>query len=95
MAVYFFHVYFSQLENIYEQIIQITIHYSLYSTATQNHFQWNIGGGGSPTQHFRIGRVHFMLFIPFFSAFGTQRECCSQWNMGFSLTTFSVDFKVL
>ena len=24
-----------------------------------------------------------MLFIPFFSALGTQRACCSQWNMGF------------
>ena len=47
------------------------------------HFQWNMGGSGSPTQHFLIGHVHFMLFIPFFSALGTQRECCSQWNMGF------------
>ena len=32
------------------------------------HFQWNIGGVGSPTQHFRVGHVHFMLFILFFSA---------------------------
>ena len=47
------------------------------------HFQWNIGGGGSPTQHFRVGHVHFMVFIPFVSALGTQRECFSQWNMGY------------
>ena len=26
-----------------------------------------------------------MFYIPFFSALGTQRECCSQWNMGIGL----------
>ena len=34
------------------------------------------------TTLFRVGHVHFMLFMPFFSALGTQRECYSQWNMG-------------
>ena len=52
--------------------------FDFLATQREPHFQWNIGGGGSPMQHFRVGHVHFMLFIPFFSALGTQRECFSQ-----------------
>ena len=44
--------------------------------------QWNIGGVGSPTQNFRVGHVHFMLFMSISFASGTQRKLVFQWNMG-------------
>ena len=46
------------------------------------HFQWNIGGGGSPTQRFCVGHVHFMLFVSILFASGTQRKPVFQWSMG-------------
>ena len=51
-------------------------------TPTPEHSQWNIGGVGSPTQNFRIGHVHFMLFMSISFASGTQRTLIFQWNMG-------------
>ena len=56
-----------------------------YALATQRepHFQWNIGGVGSPTQNFRVGHVHFMLFMS-----GTQRKLVFQWNMGFNFFNY-------
>ena len=42
------------------------VYFICVGSQREPHFQWNIGGSGSPTQHFRVGHVHFMLFIPFF-----------------------------
>ena len=50
------------------------------------HFQWNIGGIGSPNQNFRVGDVHFMLFMSISFASGTQHKLVFQWNMGFSVS---------
>ena len=47
-------------------------------------FQWNIGDVGSPTQHFRVGHVHFMLFMSISFVSGTQPKLIFQWNMGFT-----------
>ena len=49
------------------------------------HFQWNIGGVGTPTQNLRVGHVHFMLFMSISFASGTQRKLVFQWNMGFTV----------
>ena len=49
------------------------------------HSQWNIGGGGSPTQNFCVGHVDFMLFLSISFALGSQREPHFQWNMGYKL----------
>ena len=46
------------------------------------HFQWNIGGGGPPTQRFCVGHVHFMLFVSILFESGPQRKPVFQWNMG-------------
>ena len=46
-------------------------------------------------QYFRVGHVHFMLFIPFFSVLGTRRECFSQWNMGFIVLRLSFNVQTL
>ena len=46
--------------------------------------QWNIGCVGSTTQNFRIGHLHFMLFVLVSFALVTQRKPSLQWNMGFS-----------
>ena len=51
-------------------------------TPTPDASQWNIGGFGSPTQDFRVGHVHFMLFMSISFASGTQRKLVFQWNMG-------------
>ena len=47
--------------------------------------QWNIGGIGSPKQNFRVGHVHFMLFMSISFASGTQRKLVFRWNMGLSV----------
>ena len=52
-----------------------------------NSNEWNIGGVGSPTQNFRVGHVHFMLFMSISFASGTQRKLVFQWNMGFKVIT--------
>ena len=49
------------------------------------HFQWNIGGVGSPTQNVHVGHVHFMLFMSISFASGTQHKLVFQWNNGLSL----------
>ena len=51
--------------------------------ADPNASLWNIGCVGS--QNFRIGHVHFMLFVLISFALGTQRKPSLQWNMGLSL----------
>ena len=56
--------------------------FELPPTKKKNTSQWNIGCVGSPTQNFRIGHVHFMLFVPILFALGIQREPSLQWNMG-------------
>ena len=38
---------------------------------------------GSPTQNFRVGHVHFVLFVLISFALLTQRKPSLQWNMGF------------
>ena len=55
------------------------------------HFQWNIGGGGSPTQLFRFGHVHFMLFIPFFFCVGYQKRML--FSVEYGLTVYENDIK--
>ena len=54
-----------------------------------NASQWNIGCVGSSTQNFRIGHVHFMLFVLISFALVTQREPSLQWNMDFCLSLLS------
>ena len=49
------------------------------------HFQWNIGGVGSPMQRFCIGHVNFMLFVSILFASGTQGKTLFQWYMGFNV----------
>ena len=51
------------------------------SNAKPNASQWNIGCVGSPTQNFRVGHLHFMLFVLISFASGNQREPSLQWNM--------------
>ena len=53
-----------------------------YPTPTPDASQWNIGGIGSPMQNFRVGHVHFVLFMSISFASGTQRKLVFQWNMG-------------
>ena len=55
------------------------------SSQREPHFQWNIGGGGSPTQRFCVGHVQFMLFVSILFASGTQRKPVFQWNMSFRI----------
>ena len=62
-----------------------TLKFALPPTQNPHTSQWNIGCVWSPTQHFCIGHVDFMLFIPFLVALRTQRERCSQCNMGFRI----------
>ena len=45
--------------------------------------QWNIGGVGPSGVGGGIGHVHFRLFVSISFAFGRQRKCSFQWNMGF------------
>ena len=47
-----------------------------------NASQWNIGC--VPTQNFRVGHVHFILFVSISFVLGSQRERSFQQNMGFS-----------
>ena len=63
--------------------------FALPPTRNPNASQWNIGCVGSPAQIFRVGHVHFMLFIPFLFAlwyptqtlFGMEYELYSlQWT---------------
>ena len=49
--------------------------------------QWNIGCVGSPTQNFRIGKVHLFLMLISF-AFGSQLKPSFQWNMGYNVVIF-------
>ena len=58
------------------------LEFAFYPTPTPDASQWNIGGIGSPTQNFRVGHVHFMLFMSISFASGTQRKLVFQWNMG-------------
>ena len=37
--------------------------FALPQTPNPNASQWNIGCDGSPTQNFRVGRVHFFFFL--------------------------------
>ena len=41
------------------------------------HFQWNIGCVGSLALGLCVGHVHFMLFVHFFLAFGSQPKAVS------------------
>ena len=50
-----------------------------------NASQWNISCVGSSMQNFRVGHVHFMLFVLISFALVTQLEPSLQWNIGFSL----------
>ena len=50
--------------------------------------QWNIGGVGLSGVGAGVGHVHFMLFMSFSFASGTQRKLVFQWNMGFRPTAF-------
>ena len=59
-----------------------TLKFALPLTQTPDASQWNIGGVGSPTQNFRVGHVHFMLFMSISFASGTQRKPIFPWNMG-------------
>ena len=56
---------------------------TLPPTQNLNTSQWNIACVGSPTQNFRIGHVHFMLFVLISFTFVTQCEPSLQWDMGF------------
>ena len=58
---------------------------ALAPTQNPNVSQWNIGCVGYQTQSFRVGHVHFMLFVLISFAFGGQRKPSFQWNMGLSL----------
>ena len=53
---------------------------------TPNVSQWNVGCVGSSTQKFRVGLVHFMLFVLISFTLVTQREPSLQWNMGLTFT---------
>ena len=61
-------------------------------TQTPQASQWNRGCLGSPTQNFRIGYVHFMLFVLISFTLITQREPSLQLNMGFSFRTMSCEY---
>ena len=54
------------------------IQFALPPTQNPNTSQWNIGC------NFRVGHVHFMLFVLISFALVTQREPSLQWNMGLS-----------
>ena len=54
-------------------------------TQNPNANEWNIGCVGSPMQHFRVGHVHFMLFVLISFALVTQCEPSLQWNMGLTV----------
>ena len=60
--------------------------FALPPTRNPNASQWNIGCVGSPGVGAGIGHVHFMLFVSISLAFGIQRKCSFQWNMGFPFT---------
>ena len=45
---------------------------------------------GSLTQTFRVGHVHFMLFVLISFVLGTQREPSLQWNMGWRVYSRSL-----
>ena len=60
-----------------------TFHFLCVDFIRVGYFQWNIGDVGSPTQSFRVGHVHFMLFMSISFASGTQRQLVFQWNMGY------------
>ena len=45
--------------------------------------QWNIVCAGSPRIGAGVGHVHFMLFVSFSFALGSQCEPSFRWNMGF------------
>ena len=57
--------------------------FALPTTRTPNVSQCNIGRVGSPTQNFRVGHVHFMLFVLISYVLVTQCEPNLQWDMGF------------
>ena len=42
-------------------------------------------------QHFRVGHVHFILFMSILFASGTQRELGFQWNMGLKVLLIEQD----
>ena len=51
-------------------------------TLNPNASQWNIGGVGSFGIRACVGHVQFRLFVSISFAFGGQRKCSFQWNMG-------------
>ena len=61
------------------------IKFALPGTENPNASQWNIGCVGSPTQNFRVGHVHFMLFVLISFGMGNQCKPSLQWNMGFTV----------
>ena len=59
--------------------------FSRHLTQNPNKSQWNVGCVGFHMQNFRVGHVHFMLFVLISYAFGGQRKPSIQWNMGFKV----------
>ena len=43
-----------------------------------------LGCVGTPTQHFCVSHVHFVLFVLISFALGNQRKPSLQWNNGFN-----------
>ena len=62
-----------------------TLKFALCPTRNPNASQWNINCVGSPSIGAHVGHIHFMLFVSISFAFGSQRECSFQWNMGFRI----------
>ena len=59
--------------------------FALPPTPNPNTNQWNICCVGSQTEIFRVGHVHFILFVSISFAFGSQRKPGFRWNMGLRL----------
>ena len=58
--------------------------FALPPLPTPDASQWNIDGVRPSGIGAGIGHVHFRLFVSISFAFGGQRKCSFQWNMGFN-----------
>ena len=59
--------------------------FALHLTQNPNVSQSNVGCVESPGIGARVGHLHFMLFVSFLFALGSQRECSFLWNMAYKL----------